>query len=72
MRDKSTPAGLRLLRIREVCARVGLHRATIYRAAASGEFPQPIAIGKRSTAWLENEIDSWIRERIRERDSATA
>jgi prophage regulatory protein len=34
--------------------------------ASKGEFPKPIKIGLRSSAWLENEVRDWIRERILE------
>ncbi|MBI5137152.1 MAG: AlpA family phage regulatory protein [Nitrospirae bacterium] len=35
----------RLLRIREVAARTGLSRSTVYVRVAAGDFPAPVAIG---------------------------
>ena len=29
------------------------------------DFPKPIKIGPRAIAWIEEEIDAWIDERIR-------
>ena len=37
-----------------------------YALAAKDEFPKPIKLGKRSSGWIEEEIDEWIEERIRE------
>ena len=55
-----------LLRLQQVINRTGLGRSSIYSMASKGEFPKPIKIGLRSSAWLENEVRDWIRERILE------
>jgi predicted DNA-binding transcriptional regulator AlpA len=55
-----------LLRLQQVINRTGLGRSSIYAMASKGEFPKPIKIGLRSSAWLENEVRDWIRERILE------
>ena len=46
--------------------RTGLGRSSIYAMASKGEFPKPIKIGLRSSAWLENEIRDWVRDKILE------
>ena len=60
---------LRLLRISDVCARIGIHRSNVYRLVAAGKFPRPITIGERSSAWLSDEIDAWLAQRVAERDA---
>ena len=55
-----------LLRLQQVMDRTGLGRSSIYAMARKGEFPKPIKIGLRSSAWLENEIRDWVRDKILE------
>ncbi len=57
---------VRLIRLREVLAKTGLSRSAVYAAIQAGTFPAPIPIlpGGRSTAWVEFEIDCYLRERI--------
>ncbi|MCG7373256.1 AlpA family transcriptional regulator [Pseudomonas luteola] len=60
--------GNRLLRRREVEQKTGKSRAAIYEAIRLGTFPEPVAIGTNSVAWLEAEIDQWIADRLAERN----
>ena len=62
-------ATIQLLRRPEVEALTGLSRARIYEKMTAGEFPRPVKTGLRAVAWVESEIDEWLRERIAERDS---
>lgn len=57
-----TPAQpqMRLIRLPEVIARVGIKRSSIYQRMAEGRFPKGRAIGPKSTVWVESEIDAWI------------
>mgnify|MGYP003395210073 FL=1 len=54
------PAPLRLIRLPEVIARVGLKRSSIYQRMAEGRFPKGRSLGPRCTVWVEAEIDAWI------------
>ncbi len=63
---------LRLLRLPEVKLRTGCSRSEIYRRIAAGEFPQPVKLGERASAWPENEITAWIAARIAVRDAIGA
>ena len=54
-----------LLRLAQVKERVGLSKSTIYWAMSRAEFPQSIQLGARAVAWLESEIEEWIRERVK-------
>lgn len=57
---------VRLIRLPEVLAKTGLSRSAVYATIQAGTFPAPISIlpGGRSTAWVESEVDGYIRERI--------
>ena len=43
-------------------------RDHLRRKCKAGTFPQPINISDRCIAWLETEIDAWVKERTAERD----
>ena len=51
----------------EIEQRTGLKRSTIYDKMKAGTFPKPVKLGARAVAWLEPEIDAWIKERISQR-----
>lgn len=61
-----------LERLPQVKARTGLSRSEIYRRIAAGDFPQPVKIGLRSTAFNAAEVDRWIADRIAARDAKAA
>lgn len=54
---------MRYLRFKELRQRVPLGRTTIWRMMREGRFPKSKRIGKAATAWLEHEIDEWIKKR---------
>jgi prophage regulatory protein len=54
---QSTPG--RFLKIGDVTRETSLHRATIYRRVARGEFPAPQPIGGGRVAWRESDIETW-------------
>ena len=58
-----------VLRRRQVEARTGLSRSTIYFYMQKGTFPKPINLGERAVGWLEDEIENWLMQRIENRDS---
>jgi prophage regulatory protein len=62
------PQSLGYLRLREVCNRVGVGYATIYRMIAAGEFPRQVKLRERTSVWVESEVDAFINARIAERD----
>lgn len=61
-----------ILRRRQVEARVGLKRSTLYGRIAEGTFPAPVRLGARTVGWLSSEVDEWLRARVAEsrRDAA--
>ena len=53
-----------ILRRKQVEARTGLSRSSIYFNMAKNLFPKPIRLTERSIGWLESEIQEWINDRI--------
>ena len=54
----------RILRLPAVRASTGLSRSTIYLRVSQGTFPRPVSLGGREVGWVEDEIQSWLAERI--------
>lgn len=57
---------LTILRRKQVEARTGLSRSTIYERIKAGTFPAPINLGEKAVGWIESEIDAWLNARIKE------
>jgi prophage regulatory protein len=63
------PDGESILRWRQVRARTGLSRASIWRAVRAGTFPRPVQImGPSTVGWLASEVECWIQSRVAQRD----
>src|SRR3954469_14759524 len=60
-----------LLRIADVLARTGLSRASVWRLVRDASFPAPVRIGRRAVAWLDTEIDSWIANCVKARNTSS-
>lgn len=54
-----------ILRRKQVEARTGLSRSTIYVRIKEGSFPEPINLGARAVGWLESEIEEWLDHQIK-------
>lgn len=62
---------LTILRRKQVEARTGLSRSTIYERIKADTFPAPILLGGgRSVGWVESEIEAWIADQISKSRSA--
>lgn len=63
---------VRLIPLRpDVQSRTCLGKTRIYELIAAGNFPQPVRLGRR-IAFVEQEIDTWILQRMAERVKAVA
>ncbi len=62
----------KLLRLREVVAKCGASKSTVYREMKAGRFPRPVRLGAKSSAWVESEVDKFIERLRRERDRGAA
>ncbi len=51
---------LRLIRLPDVIARVGIKRSMIYRLMSEGRFPRSRSLGPKCAVWVESEIDEWV------------
>jgi prophage regulatory protein len=61
----------RLIRLPQVESLTGLKRAHIYGLARRGQFPKPLKVGARASAWRESLVRQWVAERIREAQDST-
>ncbi|MGU0043756.1 helix-turn-helix transcriptional regulator [Escherichia coli] len=50
-----------LIRLPEVLNQLVSGKAWIYRLISEGRFPAPVKIGTRAVAFVESEIDEWIK-----------
>lgn len=62
-RELTPASGARLERLPAVIARTGLSRTAIWRRAGD-DFPAPVRLGPQTIAWVSDEVDQWIAERI--------
>ena len=60
---------MRLIRPKETGRRVGYHPVHVLRKGRdpADDFPEPVLLGPRSVAFVEDEIDAWIERRVAER-----
>ncbi|EHL6038016.1 AlpA family transcriptional regulator [Escherichia coli] len=54
----------RFLRLAQVMDKTGLKRSQIYAYMKTGDFPKSVKIGPSSVAWLESEIDDWVKAKL--------
>jgi len=60
------PAKIRILRLAEVRDVTGLCRSSIYQLQAQKRFPQSVKIGQRSVGWVEEAVQQWLEEKVRQ------
>ena len=63
---------LKILRRKQVEARTGLSRSTIYQRVADGNFPKPVNLGARAVGWIEAEVDTWLSAQVERSRSGAA
>jgi prophage regulatory protein len=59
-----------LIRIREVVSMTGISKSQVYRLANMGAFPKPTRLTAQSVAWVKQEVQAWIDDKVQARDSA--
>jgi prophage regulatory protein len=64
-RASSNRAEVRFLRLKEVLAICGKSRSSVYDAIKKGDFPKPVKLSGRSSAWIKSEVDQWAVDCIR-------
>jgi prophage regulatory protein len=53
-----------IFKLRELCARIQLSKSTVYLEIQRGNFPPPIKLTQKTNAWLESDIDTWLKAKI--------
>lgn len=56
---------VRFIRLKDVLAICGKSRSSIYDAIKKGEFPRPVKLQGRSSAWIKSEIEQWVQSCIK-------
>jgi prophage regulatory protein len=56
---------IRILRRKSVEERTGLSRSGIYKKMGENNFPKPINLGGRNVGWIEEDIENWINQCIK-------
>jgi prophage regulatory protein len=54
----------RILRLKEVLARVGLSRSTVYAWMKEGKFPAQVKLGRHLVGWSDKSVSAWLNETI--------
>lgn len=63
---------VKFIKLPEVMAQTSLSRSHTYALAQKGEFPQPVKLSERSSAWIESEVLDWVECRISQRNEEAA
>jgi prophage regulatory protein len=58
-------ADVRFIRLKEVLSICGKSRSSVYEAIKKGDFPKPVKLHGRSSAWIKSEVEQWAVECIR-------
>ncbi|ROR70192.1 AlpA family transcriptional regulator [Vibrio crassostreae] len=58
---------MRFLKIKEVMTKTALSRSSIYRKMSEGSFPKPVPIGERAVAWIDSDVEEWMKECVKQR-----
>jgi len=61
-----------IIRRKQVEARTGLSRSTIYVRVADGSFPAPVKLGARAVGWVASEVDAFLAHCVAQRDAKVA
>ena len=59
----------KFLRLPQVIDRTGYRKTVIYERIQQGDFPRPVKLGPRAVAWLDSEVEEWMRSRLKARDA---
>lgn len=52
---------MQILKIKQVCKKIGMSRATVYRLLKiDPSFPKPLKLAASAIGWLEADIEAWL------------
>ena len=49
-----------IIRLKQVIARTGMCKSSIYREIERGSFPAQVKLGRKAVGWRNSEISAWI------------
>lgn len=55
---------MRLIKLPEVVRMTSIPASSIYWRISRNEFPRPIKIGARASAWELEAVEAWMREKL--------
>ena len=55
---------MRLIKLPEVVRMTGVPESSVYWRISKGQFPRPIKIGERASAWKSDDIEAWIAAKV--------
>jgi prophage regulatory protein len=61
-----------LLRPEQAAERIGVSRRTLFNLMKAGRFVEPVRLGTRTVRFASTDVDTWIAERLAERDHRAA
>jgi prophage regulatory protein len=64
-RASTNRPGVQFIRLKEVLAICGRSRSSVYEAIKKGNFPKPVKLQGRSSAWIRCEVEQWAVQCIR-------
>lgn len=56
------------IRINEVIKMTSMPKSSIHLEIKAGNFPKPVKLSARSTAWVKSEVTTWMEKKIAERN----
>ena len=59
---------MRFIRKNPTAKQVGYHPSHVMRLVRAGKFPQPVRLGPNSVAFVEDEVEAWMKARVEARD----
>ena len=54
---------MRFIRTRQVLEMIGVGRTTLWKMVQAGSFPRPVRITERSSGYLLDSVEEWMRLR---------
>ena len=57
----------KLIKLPEVCERLGVTKSTVWRWIKECQFPAPIELSKQERRWRDTDVEQWINQRAADR-----
>lgn len=61
-----------LMSLNEAAKATSLSRTSIFKLRERGEFPRAVPLGERRVAFVRDEVNAWIADRIASRERSAA